>query len=116
MIINPENYPPGFAEFAQPLLDARIRTLQKMSRYEKRICRYILDSFPHLGRGPAFHEIVENSQLSANSVSECLERLNEIDMLKYDKEAQQVLVLYPLSSIPCPHQVHLKGKKTVYAM
>ncbi len=28
----------------------------------------------------------------------------------------QILVLYPLSSIPCPHRVHMAGKKPVYAM
>lgn len=116
IIINPDDYPPGFAEYAQPLLNARIRTLEAMKRSEKKICEYILRAFPELGRGPVFNEIVSNTRLSDETVDLCLERLNKIDMLKYDRENRQVLVLYPLSSVPCPHQVHIKGKKPVYAM
>lgn len=116
MIINPEDYPQGFAEMAQRMLNARERTLKLMNLQEKLICKYILESFPVLGRGPMFDEIVENTRLPEENVGTGLEHLNGIDMLKYDEETGQVLVIYPLSSITCPHEVHIKGKKPVYGM
>jgi len=116
MAINSADYPPGFAEYVRPLLDARERTLSRMSREEKLICKSILNAFPELGRGPAFEEIVEKTGLSPDEVTERLEHLNGIDMLKYDADNARVIVLYPLSDISCPHRVHIKGKKPLYAM
>ena len=116
MIINPEDYPECFAKLAQRMLDARKHTLKLMNSHEKLICKYILNAFPELGRGPMFDEIVENTLLPEENVASGLERLNSIDMLKFDEETGQVLVLYPLSGISCPHEVHIKGKKPVYGM
>ena len=116
MKLNPDDYPPGFAQYAQPLLDARIRTLAAINSAEKLICKQILEAFPEKGCGPMFDEIVKGTGLPEENVSAGLDRLNQIDMIKYDEETGQVLVIYPLSTIPCPHQVHIKGKKSLYAM
>jgi hypothetical protein len=116
MAVNPDDYPAGFAEYVQPLLDARNRTLRMMNQHEKLVCRYILEAFPEMGRGPMLHEIVENVRLPEENVAACLTRLDDIDMLKYDEDTGQVLVLYPLSTIPCPHRVQITGKKPIYAM
>ncbi len=116
MIIKTDDYPPGFAAHAQPILNARLRTLKNMSPQEKLICRFILEAFPRLGRGPQFEEIIEGTGLSVEEAAASLGRLNKIDMLKYDEETGSVLVLYPLSGIPCPHTVRMKGKEPVYAM
>jgi hypothetical protein len=116
MRIPREDFPPGFAEVTQPLLDARLRTLEKLGQEEKLVCSYILEAFPELGRGPMCDEIVRGTGLPETTVSACLERLDGIDFMKVDAGTGQILVLYPLSSIPCPHRVHMKGKKPVYAM
>lgn len=116
MTINAGDYPPGFAEYAGRVLDARLRVLRMLSTHEKLVCRCILEAFPRLGRGPAFEEVVEETGLTGDEVETCLARLDEIDMLKYDDEAGRMLVLYPLSDVPCPHRVHISGKKPVYAM
>lgn len=116
MIINAGDYPPGFAEYAGRVLEARLRVLKMLSPHEKLVCRCILEAFPRLGRGPAFEEVVEETGLTRDEVVASLARLDGIDMLKYDEEAGRVLVLYPLSDIPCPHRVHISGGKPVYAM
>jgi hypothetical protein len=115
-MIQTEDYPPGFAEYTRPMLEARRRALAAMSPDENRVCHYILEAWPELGRGPSFDEVLAGTGLSTEATAACLDRLNKIDMLKYDAKEEQVLVLYPLSSIPCPHRVHIEGQKPVYAM
>ncbi|MFC1895575.1 hypothetical protein ACFL0Q_02785 [Thermodesulfobacteriota bacterium] len=111
-----EDFPPGFTEYVQPLFDARQRTLQKMTSHEKLVCKSVLEAFPALGRGPTSHELVTGTALTEEQVMQSLLRLNSIDMLKYDERDARVLVLYPLSDIPCAHRVHIRGKRAVYAM
>jgi len=111
-----EDYPPGFIEYVQPLLNARQRALQQMTSEEKLICKHILESFPLLGRGPNVAEIVSGTGLPRVKVVESLRRLNAIDMLKYESQTGRVLVLYPISDIPCPHRVYLQDKRPLYAM
>jgi hypothetical protein len=110
------DYPPGFTDYVQPLFNARQRTLQRMTRQEKLVCRHILEIFPVLGHGPSVDELVASTGLPRTHVVESLGRLDSCDMLKYDAQAGQVLVLYPLSDIPCPDRVHLRGWQPLYAM
>ncbi len=116
MIIPPDEYPPGFADGIQPLFNARQRTLQGMTPQEKLICRHILETFPALGRGPSVGELIVSTGLPGAQVVESLVRLDSCDMLKYDAQTGHVLVLYPLSDIPCPHRVYLRGQRPLYAM
>ena len=116
MRIPPEAYPPGFADYLQPLLDARLRFLEKISSNEKLICREIIAAFPELGRGPTVDELAERTGLPQSDVKTTLSHLNDRDMLKYDAETGCVIALYPFSDVLCPHQVQLAGKQRLYAM
>ena len=116
MRIPPEAYPPGFADYLQPLLDARLRFLEKISSNEKLICREIIAAFPELGRGPTAAELAERTTLSLDHVATRLTHLSTRDMLKYDAETGCVIALYPFSDVPCPHRVQLAGKQRLYAM
>ena len=116
MNIPPEAYPPRFADYLQPLLDARLRFLQEISSNEKLICREIIAAFPGLGRGPTVDELAERTGLQQSDVETTLTHLNDRDMLKYDAQTGCVIALYPFSDVPCPHQVQLVGKQRLYAM
>lgn len=116
MHIPHEAYPPGFAEYLQPLLDARLRFLENMSAVEKRIFHGIIASFPQLGRGPTAAELAERTTLSLDHVVTTLTHLSTRDMLKYDAQTGCVIALYPFSDVPCPHQVQLAGTQRLYAM
>ena len=116
MIILPDEYPPGFADYIQPLFNARQRTLQRMIPQEKLVCKHVLEIFPVLGRGPSTDELIASTGLPRAQVVESLVRLDSCDMLKYDVQTGYVLVLYPLSDIPCPHRVYLQGQQPLYAM
>ena len=52
MPLRPEDDPPGFAAYVQPLLDARQRVLQRLSDEERHLCHQILETFFRCGRGP----------------------------------------------------------------
>ncbi len=116
MIIPPDEYPPGFTDYIQPLFNARQRTLQRMTPQEKLVCKHILQIFPALGHGPSVDDLVASTGLPRAQVIESLGRLDSCDMLKYDGQTCQVVVLYPLSDIPCPHRVYLRGQQPLYAM
>ena len=116
MPLRPEDYPPGFAAYVQPLLDARQRVLQRLSDEELAICHQILEMFFRCGRGPTMDELVSVASFSTEQVTACIERLNSIDFLKYDASSRQVVVLYPFSVLSGPDCVHLPGKPHLYGM
>jgi hypothetical protein len=116
MPLRSEDYPPGFATYVQPLLDARQRVLQRLSDAERYICHHILETFFRCGRGPTIDELVSTASFSLEKVTSCIERLNNIDFLKYDATSRQVVVLYPFSAPPGPDRVHLLGKPQLYGM
>ena len=102
MPLRPEDYPPGFAAYVQPLLDARQRILQRLSDEERSLCHQILEMFFRCGRGPTIDELISAASFSTEKITECIERLNSIDFLKYDASTRQVVVLYPFSALPGP--------------
>jgi hypothetical protein len=116
MPLRPEDYPPGFAAYVQPLLDARQRVLQRLSDEERYLCHQILEMFFRYGRGSAIDELVSIAPFSTEKVTACIERLNSIDFLKYDASTRQVVVLYPFSSPSGPDRVHIPGKPQLYGM
>jgi hypothetical protein len=116
MVLRSAEYPPGFVEYLQPLLEARQRALRNLSSHERLLCTRMLELFPKLGRGPNVDELATSSGLPTEHIIACLERLDATDFLKYDTGTRQVLVLYPLSAIPCPHRVYLQSRAPLYAM
>src|SRR5262245_12659906 len=78
MPLRTEDYPPGFATYVQPLLDARQRVLQRLSDEERYLCHHILEMFFRCGRGPTIDELVSIASFSTEKVTSCIERLNSI--------------------------------------
>jgi hypothetical protein len=116
MTLHSAEYPAGFVEYLQPMLAARQRALRNLSPHERLLCTRMLELFPKLSRGPNVDELAASSGVPTEHIIPCLERLDAIDFLKYDTRTRQVLVLYPLSAIPCPHRVYLHSKQPLYAM
>lgn len=116
MPLRPEDYPPGFATYVQPLLDARQRVLQRLSDEERYLCQQILEMFFRCGRGPTIDELVSTASFSVEKVTAYIERLNRMDFLKYDASSRQVVVLYPFSALPGPDRVYIPGKPQLYGM
>lgn len=116
MPLRPDDYPPGFATYVQPLLDARQRVLQRLNDEERYLCHHILEMFFRCGRGPTIDELVGAASFSLEQVISCVERLNSIDFLKYDSDSRQVVVLYPFSALPGPDRVRIPGKPQLYGM
>lgn len=109
-------YPPGFADYLQPMLDARLRFQDTMSAAVRRVCLAIIEAFPELGRGPSVAEVAERAGLPLVEVHTTLERLNERDVVKYGADGGAVMALYPFSDVECPHRVRLAGRRRLYAM
>lgn len=114
--LQPEDYPPGFASYVQPLLDARKRVLQCLSDEERYLCHQILEMFFRCGRGPTINELVSVASFSTEKVTDYVERLNNTDFLKYDASTQQVVVLYPFSALPGPDWVQISGRPLLHGM
>lgn len=114
MRLSPPAYPPGFAAYLQPLLDARLRFQETMPRDVRRVCLAIIDAFSELGRGPTAAETAERAGLPLAEAQATLARLDARDIVKYDSDT--VIALYPFSDIPCPHRVRLDGQPRLYAM
>lgn len=114
MRLSPHAYPPGFAAYLQPLLDARMRFQDTMPPEVRRVCPAIIDAFSALGRGPTATEVAERAGLPLTEAQATLERLNARDIVKYDSDT--VIALYPFSDVPCPHRVQLDGQPRLYAM
>jgi hypothetical protein len=116
MPLRPEDYPPGFAAYVQPLLEARQRTLQRLSDEERYVCHQILAMFFRCGRGPTIDELVSTVSFSMEKVTACVERLNSIDFLKYDASTRQVVVLYPFSALSGTDCVQIPGRPLLHGM
>ena len=114
MRLPPHAYPPGFADYLQPLLDARLRFEDTMPQNVRRVCLAIIDAFSVLGRGPTAVEVAERAGLPLTEAQATLGRLNARDIVKY--ESGTVIALYPFSDVPCPHRVQLDGQSRLYAM
>ena len=114
MRLSPHAYPPGFAAYLQPLLDARLRFEDTMPPEVRRVCLAIIDAFSILGRGPTATEVAERAGLSLTEAQGTLGRLNARDIVKYESNA--VIALYPFSDMHCPHRVQLDGQPRLYAM
>lgn len=114
MRLSPHAYPPGFAAYLQPLLDARLRFQDTMPQNVRRVCLATIDAFSTLGRGPTATEVAERADLPLTEAQATLERLNARDIVKYDNDT--VIALYPFSDVPCPHRVQLDGQPRLYAM
>jgi hypothetical protein len=116
MPLLPEDYPPGFAAYVQPLLDARRRVLQRLSDEERHLCHQILEMFFRCGRGPAIDELVSAASFSTEKVISRIERLNSSDFLKYDAGTRQVAVLYPFSAPSGADRVQIPGRPLLHGM
>ncbi len=114
MRLSPPAYPPGFAAYLQPLLDARLRFQETMPRDVRRVCLAVIDAFSELGRGPTAAETAERAGLPLAEAQATLARLDARDIVKYD--SGMVIALYPFSDVPCPHRVQLDGQPRLYAM
>ena len=114
MRLSPHAYPPGFAAYLQPLLDARLRFQDTMPPDVRRVCLAVIDAFSALGRGPTGTEVAERAGLPPTEAQATLGRLNARDIVKYDDDT--VIALYPFSDVPCPHKVQLDGQPRLYAM
>lgn len=114
MRLSPHAYPPGFAAYLQPLLDARLRFQETMPRDVRRVCLAVIDAFSELGRGPTAAETAERAGLPLAEAQATLARLDARDIVKYDSGT--VIALYPFSDVPCPHRVRLDGQPRLYAM
>ena len=116
MQIPTEEFPEGFATFAQPMLDGRHRFVASLNPTERWVCDTTVAYFVERGRGPTRSELLElrtNAEHSAAAVDAALEHLNQRDMLVL--EGDRVIALYPFSDRPCPHRVRVGGKR-LYAM
>lgn len=116
MRLSPHVYPPGFTDYLQPLLDARLRFEDTMPPEVRRVCLAVIDAFSTLGRGPTATEVAERAGLPLTEAQATLERLNARDIVKYDSKSGTVIALYPFSDVPCPHRVQLDGQPRLYAM
>lgn len=116
MRLSPHAYPPGFAAYLQPLLDARLRFEDTMPPEVRRVCLAIIDAFSILGRGPTATEVAERAGLPLTEAQGTLGRLNVRDIVKYDNKSDTVIALYPFSDVPCPHRIQLDGQPRLYAM
>ena len=116
MPLRPEDYPPGFAAYVQPLLDARLRVLQRLSDEERYLCHQILEMFLRCGHGPTVDELVSIAPFSSEKVTECVDRLNSIDFLKYDASSRRVVVLYPFLALSGTDCVQIPGKPLLHGM
>lgn len=116
MRLSPPAYPPGFAAYLQPLLDARLRFQETMPRDVRRVCLAVIDAFSELGRGPTAAETAERAGLPLAEAQATLARLDARDIVKYDADSGTVIALYPFSDVPCPHRVRLDGQPCLYAM
>ena len=114
MRLPPHAYPPGFTDYLQPLLDARLRFEDTMLPDVRRVCLAIIDAFSILGRGPTATEVAERAGLPLTEAQATLERLNARDIVKY--ESGTVIAFYPFSDVRCPHRVQLDGQPRLYAM
>jgi hypothetical protein len=114
--LRPEDYPPGFAAYVQPLLGARQRILQRLSDEERYLCHQILEMFFRCGRGPTIDELVSVAAFSMEKVTSYIERLNSVDFLKYDASTRQVVVLYPFSALSGTDCVQIQGKPLLHGM
>jgi hypothetical protein len=61
-------------------------------------------------------ELISAASFSAEKITECIERLNNIDFLKYDASTRQVVVLYPFSALPGPDCVQIPGRPLLHGM
>lgn len=109
-------YPEGFAEWLQPLWEARQRFVAGWSDAERSLCLAIIRSFTDSGRGPDLAEIVERSGLGEAEAVAILERFNKRDVLVYDSAAQRIRAFYPFSDVPCCHHITFPSGRRQFGM
>jgi hypothetical protein len=85
-------------------------------RWIQRLHRYILDSFPRLGRAPGLQEMVDDLSLDEDSVVRILRGLEAAGVLRLDPVASWISDAYPYSATPTAHTVTFKSGVTVYCM
>lgn len=106
-------FPDGFVDMVQPLLDGRHRFVESLSSAERWVCTAVVDAFVGGGSGPTRSTLIQAGVFSAPEVDAALAHLDARDMLVL--QADRVLALYPFSDRPCPHRVRV-GAKRHYGM
>lgn len=114
--ISPKYYPKGFAEWLQPLWEARQRFVLSWTAQEKAVLLAIVQSFTNLSRGPFLEDLGKLVGISESETVDILRRFNKRDALKYDEKAGKILAFYPFSDVPCPHEVVFPSGKRLWGM
>jgi hypothetical protein len=98
-------------------MDAKFGKL--LTNEENDIRHYILTQTPVLGRIPSIERIKENySELRKEKIDSILNKLHEMDVIRFDEDMKTIIVAYPFSGLKTPHLVEIKkeGYKEVYSM
>jgi hypothetical protein len=83
---------------------------------ENQVRRFIFRTFLELGRAPKVEEIRGTLKLSLEEATECLEGLEQRDLILREIGTQNIIAACPVSVIPTPNRVVLKGGKEIYAL
>lgn len=108
MRIPSHEFPDGFAEWLQPLFDARGRLLAGLGETERWVCRETVRHFVESGSGPSLDALRGGGMYPAKAVDTALTHLDERDLLVIDGD--RVLSFYPFSDRPCRHRVIVEGR------
>jgi hypothetical protein len=78
--------------------------------------RYLLETFPRLGRAPTLCEMKKELDLSDDSIGEILGRLEALGALRLDPRTSWIADAYPYSPTPTDHLAKLGTGVRVYCM
>lgn len=80
------------------------------------VYRYVLETFPMLGRAPTLAETKRNLGLDERAIADALKSLEEYDALKLDPATGWIGDAYPYSPSETRHEVVFRSGKRVYCM
>ena len=80
------------------------------------VYRYIIESFPRLGRAPSLKEAAEDLDLSEGSVLHTVGALEEDGLVKSDPGSSWIADAYPYSARRTDHTVTLESGTDVFCM
>ncbi len=102
-------FPPGFAEWLEPLFESRRRFVAGLAPVERWVAGATVEAFALEGCGPSLAALQAASPHPPEAVEAALRHLDERDMLVL--QGDRVLAFYPFSDRPCRHRVWVEGKR-----
>ncbi|GBE19199.1 alkylmercury lyase [archaeon BMS3Abin16] len=87
-----------------------------LSEKEDKVRRFILESFPLLGRAPTVEEASVAAKIPVDETASIFEHLNDQDIIYLKPGTHQIKGAYPFSNTATPHRVTIEGQGSCFAM